>query len=97
MIMNRSASQPSASTLNARRDGLRLLFGSMVQDRRETIQRSVEDAAALAGMESSEWAAIEAGHILTDPSKLRSMAGALEIRFDQMAMLVHLCQDAWAE
>jgi transcriptional regulator with XRE-family HTH domain len=72
------------------------LFGSMVEDRREAIGRSVEDAARLAGMESSEWAAIEAGHIPADPARLRSMAAALEVRFDHMALLVYLCQGAWA-
>lgn len=97
MSMIRSASRPTASALNARRDGLRRLFGSMVQDSREMIQRSVEDCARLAGMESSEWAAIEAGYVPADPSKLRSMAAALEIRYDQLLMMVHLCQGAWAE
>ena len=95
--MSRSASRPAASAVNIHRDGLRRLFGSMVQDRRETIQRSVEDCARLAGMESSEWAAIEAGYVPADPSKLRSMAAALEIRYDQLLMIVHLCQAAWAE
>ena len=74
----------------------RLLFGGMVQDRREAIGRSVEDAAQLSGMEASEWAAIEAGHIPADPARLRSMAAALEVRFDHMALLVYICQGAWA-
>ena len=41
-------------------------------------------------------AAIEAGHIPADPDRLRSMAAALEIRFDQMTLVVYLCQRAWA-
>lgn len=90
-------SRRSEAALNARRKALRRLFGSMVQDRRETIQRSVEDCALVSGMEPSEWVAIEAGHIPADPAKLRSMAAALEIRFDQLLMMVHLCQDSWAE
>jgi len=97
MSMIRSASHPTASALNVSRDGLRRLFGSMVQDSREMIQRSVEDCARLAGMEPSEWAAIEAGYVPADPAKLRSMAAALEIRYDQLLMMVHLCQGAWAE
>lgn len=92
-----SVRKPSTSTIDSRRAAWRALFGSMVQDRRESIYRSVEDSARLAGIEFSEWAAIEAGHIPADPAKLRSMAAALEIRFDQMAMLVHLCQAAWGE
>lgn len=82
---------------NNHREEWRSMFGSMIQDRREAIQRSVEDSARLAGMTVSEWAAIEAGLILADPAKLRPMADALEVRFDQMAMLVHLCQEAWAQ
>lgn len=74
----------------------RRLFGGTVRNRREAIGRPVEEAARLAGMESSEWAAIEAGHIPADPARLRSMAAALEIRFDQMTLLVYLCQGAWA-
>lgn len=72
--MPRSASRPSETAFNARRNGLRRLFGSMVQERREMISRSVEDCALLSGMESSEWAAVQAGHIPADPAKLRSMA-----------------------
>jgi transcriptional regulator with XRE-family HTH domain len=72
------------------------IFGGMIQERREAIGRSVEEAARLAGMESSEWAAIEAGHIPADPDRLRSMAAAIEVRFDQLALLVYLCQEAWA-
>ena len=72
------------------------LFGGMIQDRREAIGRSVEDAARLSGMVSTEWDAIEAGHVPADPARLRSMAAALEVRFDHMALLVYLCQGAWA-
>ncbi|MBV8116299.1 MAG: helix-turn-helix transcriptional regulator [Silvibacterium sp.] len=71
------------------------LFGAMVQDRRQAIGRSVEEAAQLSGMQSSEWTAIESGHIPADPARLRSMAAALEVRFDDMALLVYLCQGAW--
>jgi len=86
---------------SAARRAWRELFGSMVQDRREAIGRSVEEAAQLSGMASSEWAAVEAGHIPADlvsddGARLRSMADALEVRFDHMALLVHLCQGAWA-
>jgi transcriptional regulator with XRE-family HTH domain len=72
------------------------IFGGMIRERREAIARSVEEAARLAGMESSEWAAVESGHIPADPDCLRSMAAALEVRFDELALLVYLCQGAWA-
>jgi transcriptional regulator with XRE-family HTH domain len=69
----------------------------MVQDCREARGRSVEEAASLAGLESSEWAAVEAGHIPADPKRLRSMADALEIDFSQMSLMVCICQGAWSE
>lgn len=99
MSMDNSAStSPAPDTPSAvRRQAWLHLFGGMIRDRRETIGCSVEEAAGLAGLEPSEWAAVEAGHIPADPAKLRSMAAALEVRFDQMAMLAHLCQHAWAE
>ena len=74
----------------------RQMFGSMILERREAIGRSVEEAARLAGMELSEWAAVEAGHIPANPARLRSMAAAIEVRFDELALLVYLCQGAWA-
>ena len=47
------------------------LFGSMVQEIRETAGRTLEEASQLAGMFSLEWAAIEAGYIPADPARLR--------------------------
>ena len=73
----------------------RRLFGIMIQDVREFTARSVEEAAQLAGMESSEWAALEDGDIVVDPAWLRPMADSLGIRFDQMQTMVHLCQFVW--
>jgi hypothetical protein len=73
----------------------RRLFGIMIQDVRELTARSVEEAAQLAGMEPSEWAAIEDRDIVVDTAWLRPMADALGIRFDQMQDMVHLCQFVW--
>ena len=94
--MSMSRSVP-ISTRDINRQAWREMFGSMIEESRTSIGRSLEESAWMAGMESSEWAAIEAGHIPADPARLRSMAAALEIRFDQMAMMVFLCQGAWAE
>jgi transcriptional regulator with XRE-family HTH domain len=79
------------------RNAWRELFGSMIQERREAIGLSVEDAARLAGMEFSEWAAVESGEVAPDQDRLRAISDALEIGFDQMALTVYLCQGAWAE
>ena len=76
-------------------DAWRRMFGIMIQDVRDFMGRSVEETAQLAGMEPSEWAAVEGGDIVVDPAWLRPMADALEIRFDQMQTMVHLCQFVW--
>ena len=98
MSIHRSGSHAASSVS---RRAWRQIFGGMIRERREAIGRSVEDAARLSGMESSEWAAIEAGHIPADlvsddGARFRSMADALEVRFEDMALLVYLCQGAWA-
>jgi len=72
------------------------LFGHCVGKTREAAGRSVEEAARLAGMEASEWAAIEAGYV-PDPSHLRPMADALELGYDKIAMLAVLCRDGWEQ
>jgi len=68
------------------------LFGHCVGETREAAGRSVEEAAHLSGMATSQWAAIESGFV-PDPSKLRPMADALEIGYDKIAMLAALCRE----
>jgi transcriptional regulator with XRE-family HTH domain len=70
------------------------LFGSCIEKTREACGRSLEEAARLSGMETSEWAAIEAGCV-PDPAQLHPMSDALGIRYDKIAMLAFLCQGAW--
>jgi hypothetical protein len=41
--------------------------------------------------------AVEAGYISANPDWLRPMADSLEIRFDQLAPLVYICQGAWQD
>jgi transcriptional regulator with XRE-family HTH domain len=78
-----------------RRQVWRRIFAMMIESARKRLGRSREQAATLAGMESSEWAAIEAGHVPADPARLRAMAASLEIRFEQMENMVLLCREAW--
>ena len=73
------------------------IFGCCIEKTREAGGRSIEQAAHLAGMEASEWAAIEAGYVPTDAAQLRSMAGALECGYDKIATMAVLCQDAWQQ
>ena len=91
-IMNYS---PQDGTPSIRRQVWRRIFAMMIESARKRLDRSREQAATLAGMESSEWAAIEAGHVPADPARLRAMAASLEIRFEQMENMVLLCREAW--
>ena len=59
------------------------------------IGQSLEETATLAGMETSEWVAIEAGHVPGDEAQLQSMAGALECHYDQIVSLALVCKGAW--
>ena len=72
------------------------IFGSCIEKIRETCGRSLEEAARLSGMETSEWAAIEAGCV-PDPAQLHPMSDALGLRYDKIAMLAFLCQGAWEQ
>ena len=72
------------------------LFGQCVGKTREAAGRSVGEIAQLAGMEASEWAAVEAGYV-PDPAQLRPMADALELGYDKIATLAVLCRDAWEQ
>jgi Helix-turn-helix domain len=71
-------------------------FGLCIGRTREATGRSVEEAALLAGMEASKWAAVEAGYV-PEPEKLRPMADALEIGYDRIATMAVLCRDAWEQ
>ena len=73
------------------------LFGSMIQEIRENAGRTLEEASQLAGMFSLEWAAIEAGYIPADQSRIHSMADVLGIPFGQLESLAVLCQGAWQD
>jgi hypothetical protein len=72
------------------------LFGQCVGKTREAAGRSVEETAHLAGMETSQWAAIESGFV-PDPAKLRPMADALEIGYHKIALLAVLCREGWEQ
>ena len=71
------------------------LFGSCIEATRMAGGRSAEETAHLAGMETSEWLAIEAGRVPETAAELRSMAGALECGFERIANLARLCGEAW--
>lgn len=71
------------------------MFGHLIQGARENAGRSIEEIAQMAGMEVSEWEAIEAGYVPTDTGRLRAMVGSVEISWEQMARLALFCRQAW--
>jgi Helix-turn-helix domain len=70
------------------------LFGQCVGETRQAAGRAVAEAASLAGMESSEWAAVEAGCV-PKVEQLRPMADALGLGYDKITTMAVLCRDAW--
>lgn len=89
------ASLPSSCLPEVRRQTWGRLFGYCIKEARENTGLSIEEAARLSGMESSEWMAIEEGTVPQDINQLRAMADAMEVSFDEIASLVLLCRDAW--
>ena len=79
-----------------RRQAFGRLFGSCIEKTRQACGRSLEEAARLSGMETSEWAAIEAGRV-PDPGQLHPMSDALGLRYDKIAVLAFICQEAWEQ
>ena len=71
------------------------LFGSCNEEARKTAGLSLDEAARLSGMKTSEWAAVEEGRVPQEINRLRAMADAMEISFDQIGNLVLLCRAAW--
>jgi transcriptional regulator with XRE-family HTH domain len=78
-----------------RRQAWGQLFGAGIAEARRTAGLSVEQAAAAAGMEASEWLAVEAGHVPEGWEQLRAMADAIDVPHDQIALYTFMCQEAW--
>ncbi len=87
-----SASLPSSQL---ERQSAGRLFGHLISATRENAGLSIEEAARLSGMECSEWMAIEKGAVPQDANRLRAMADAMQISFDQIGTLVLVCGAAW--
>jgi transcriptional regulator with XRE-family HTH domain len=78
----------------ASRESWGRIFGACIEKIREASGHSLEEAARLSAMETSEWMSIEAGFV-PDPSQLQPMSDALGVRRDKIMMLAYLCQGAW--
>ncbi len=97
--MSKTVCNPFSSRFGAalRHQSAAHFFGSLIRERRLDLGLSTEDAARLAGLQDSEWAAVEEGSVPADPLRLRPMADALEMSWDGMVALVMICRGAWEE
>jgi transcriptional regulator with XRE-family HTH domain len=66
------------------------LFADLIRDLRLARGLSLDQAARLAGLEYSEWAAIESGHPPVDSERLRPVAGVLEVDWEDLSRLRRL-------
>jgi transcriptional regulator with XRE-family HTH domain len=89
------ASLPSSYLPELRRTVWGRMFGHCIQETRKKADLSLEEAARLSGMESSEWMSVEEGNVPRDINQLRAMADAMAINFDKIATLVLVCREAW--
>jgi transcriptional regulator with XRE-family HTH domain len=72
------------------------MFGRFIESGRQKAGLTVEQAAILAGMDPTEWTAIEAGALLPKTRRqLESMADALDLEWALMVRIVRLCREAW--
>jgi transcriptional regulator with XRE-family HTH domain len=72
------------------------IFASGIENARNATGRSIPEAARLAGMQLSEWMALESGAWLPQSSEqLRAIAGALDMDYDRLASFTLLCWSAW--
>jgi transcriptional regulator with XRE-family HTH domain len=95
MSMTRTALLPPSIATEMRQFWGRM-FGDGIRAHREHVGISIEEAAGLSGMDISEWMAIEDGYVPQDVNRLRAMAAAIEMRYENMASMAFLCQGAWA-
>ena len=73
------------------------IFARAIRHHRQARGLSLEGAARLAGMETSEWAALESGAVPRTEAELHAIAGTLEIGYDRLFSLVLLCRDGWEQ
>jgi hypothetical protein len=89
------ATLPSTYIPEVRHRSMGRLFGFCIQQTRESVGLSIEEAARLSGMELTQWMAIEDGNVPQEINQLRAMAEAMQINFDKIASMVLVCRGAW--
>ena len=89
--MTRIPSILSTVDFTAPRPGWISALACYTRKRREELGLSLECAAELAGLEMSEWAALESGWWIPEPNNfpmIRAIAGTLEISWMDYSFLV---------
>jgi len=71
------------------------MFGDLLRNVRLEEGRSVEEAAAAAGMEPAEWEVVEAGQVPKTWEQVWRMADATSSDRSWMVSLVFFCHEAW--
>jgi transcriptional regulator with XRE-family HTH domain len=79
----------------SRRQSWGRLFATAITESRNHAGLSIDQAAEAAGMEASEWAAIEQGQAPEDQDKVLVMADAIHVPHEQIALWAFICQGAW--
>src|SRR5438067_1054794 len=95
--MSMTCSLPNNPEALLFREIWRRLFADLIEGMRHATGRKVRHAARLAGMEITEWLAIETGYKRPGAVEIDQMAPVLRMSRDQMSRLVHLCREAWPE
>jgi len=88
-------SLPSSRRAVAERQFWGEFFGRLVRTIRVKDSRSLVEIAQTAGMEASQWEAMEAGKVPGTWEETCAMAEALRMNRSGMASLVILCAGAW--
>jgi transcriptional regulator with XRE-family HTH domain len=70
-------------------------FGDLLRELRVESGRSIEQAASAAGMEVSQWDAVEEGRVPETWAEICRMTEALGLDRTGMAGVVLFCQEAW--
>lgn len=67
-----------------------LLLAVWIQRRRTFLRLSTAAAAELAGLELSEWLALEEGWVPEEPATIRAIASTLEARWPEVSLVAEI-------
>jgi Helix-turn-helix domain len=92
-ITARSAS-PTNPSSRENRMWHALWLGGYVEHRRAELGLSMTEAAELAGMELSEWGALEAGWVPSDDGVLHAIADTLQVHWPDLRFLAFIADSS---